>query len=680
MPDNSAFFDLYTQDYLRVAVAIPCVALAQPPENARRTLALMQQAEEQGVALVVFPELGLTGYSCDDLFHQSALLDTARQALSDLIEASRALSVLAVVGLPWRHRGHLYNVAALIGKGMIHGLVPKSYLPNYREFYEARQFTAALTSATEWIDWAGTRVPFGPRLLFQLGAQPLATLAIEICEDLWVPIPPSSLAALAGATLLLNPSASNASLGKADYRRQLVSNQSARCLAAYLYSAAGAGESTTDLAWDGHGLIADYGQIIRESERYQTTGQLLLADIDLARLEQERLRQNTFAQACQLHGAETATFERVRVEWSLPSPSLRPLLTAPSRYPYVPMSHTARLERCAEVFQIQVQGLRTRLQSTGLKSLVVGISGGLDSTLALLVACAVVDQLGWSRAAVRAYTLPGFATGQTTRNLALALMTALGVQAEEIDIRPSCQQMLHDIQHPYAQGEPCYDITFENVQAGERTSHLFRLANQHGALVVGTSDLSELALGWSTYGVGDHMAHYHVNAGVPKTLVQHLLHWAQTLPWLAPEVAPLLETVLNQEISPELVPDHGQGLQRSEATVGPYPLQDFFLYHTLRFGFSPKRLAFMAWCVWRSHPDEAEPGYSFATLRHWLGIFMRRFFQNSQFKRSCLANSPKIGSGGSLSPRGDWRAPSDGVAQIWLDDVDRLPLNSPGDH
>ncbi len=680
MSDPIPFFDLYAQDFLRVAVAIPVVALAQPQENARRTLALMQQAVQQDALLVVFPELGLTGYSCDDLFHQTALLDAAQQALQGLLKASHDLPVLALVGLPWRHRGHLFNVAALIGGGKVHGLVPKSFLPNYREFYEARQFTPALTMQTEWIRWGDSTLPFGPRLLFELDAQPLATLAVEICEDLWVPIPPSSLAALAGATLLLNSSASNASLGKADYRRQLVANQSARCLAAYLYSAAGMGESTTDLAWDGHGLIADYGQIVSESTRYQTHEQLLIADIDLARLEQERMRQNTFSHAVQQQSHDIATFTRIPIVLPLPPSRARPLYHPPARFPYVPALSTQRQQRCAEVFQIQVQGLHARLLATGLKTLIIGVSGGLDSTLALLVACAVVDQLGWPRQSVRAYTMPGFATGHQSQKLAEKLMKAMGVHAEVIDIRPSCLQMLADIHHPYVSGEPCYDITFENVQAGERTSHLFRLANHQGGLVVGTSDLSELALGWSTYGVGDHMAHYHVNAGVPKTLVQHLLRWAQSAPELAADIAPLLDEVLNLEISPELVPDQGKGIQRSEATVGPYPLQDFFLYHTLRFGFSPQRLAFMAWCAWSRRDDEREPAYSYAALRHWLEQFMRRFFQNSQFKRSCFANSPKIGSGGSLSPRGDWRAPSDSVAQVWLEAVHRLPLNAPGDH
>ncbi len=674
MSTTSPFFDLHAQDYLRVAVAVPIVALARPLDNAQRTVALMSKAVEQGARIVVFPELGLTGYSCDDLFHQEALLKSALHGLEQVRQASRELPVFALVGFPLRHRSHLFNCAALIGGGTIHGIVPKSYLPNYREFYEARQFTPALSFRTEWLEWRShPPIPFGPRLLFQWEEQPLATLAVEICEDLWVPIPPSSLAALAGATVLLNASASNATVGKADYRRQLVTNQSARCLSAYLYSAAGCGESTTDLAWDGHGLIVDYGNILAESTRYTPTDQLITADLDLLRLHQERMRQNTFAQACFHHQRELETFDTVRMaplKDPRPCPRVQPV---PTRFPYVPGASDQRDERCAEVFNIQVQGLATRLRATGLKTLVLGVSGGLDSTHALLVCCAVLDQLGLSRQCLRAYTLPGFATGSTSLALAHHLMNVLEVTAEEIDIRPSCLQMLKDLDHPYARGEALYDITFENVQAGERTSHLFRLANHHGGLVVGTSDLSELALGWSTYGVGDHMAHYHVNASVPKTLIQHLLRWAQERSLLTPALGPLLEEVLALEISPELIPAQRGQIQSSESTVGPYELQDFFLYYTLRFGFPPHRLAYMAWCTWGQGSDT----YTFTEIRHWLGIFVTRFFQGSQFKRSCLANGPKVGSGGSLSPRGDWRAPSDASATVWEEEVRTLPTNSP---
>lgn len=674
MSSPDSFFDLHRHGFLRVALAVPQVNLAQPAENARTILRLMAQAAAQGAQVVVFPELCLSGYSCDDLFHQDVLLEACQDALREVCQGSQQISVAALVGLPWRHQGHLFNCAALVAGGEVCGLIPKSYLPNYREFYEARQFTPALSPDTIWLDWPSQEapIPFGPHQLFRLSNLPLAVLSVEICEDLWVPIPPSSLAALAGATVLLNASASNASVGKADYRRQLVANQSARCLAAYVYSAAGVGESTTDLAWDGHGMIADYGRIIAESTRYAREDQLVFADIDVLRLQQERLRQNTFAHACQRHQEALRPFTTVTLALptALSCSLLYPTLT---RFPYVPEARDQLEERCAEVFHIQVQGLTTRLQATGLKTLILGVSGGLDSTHALLACCAVLDQLGLPRTALRAYTMPGFATGSASLALAWDLMRVLGVQGAEIDIRPSCQQMLQDIGHPYATGQPVYDITFENVQAGERSSHLFRLANQHRGLVVGTSDLSELALGWSTYGVGDHMAHYHVNASVPKTLIRHLLRWAKTTGLLTPALTPVLAQVLEQDISPELIPAQGGQIQRSEDTVGPYPLQDFFLYHTLRFGFGPQRLAYMAWCTWGRGDDH----YDFAIIRHWLGIFVERFFQGSQFKRSCLANGPKVGSGGSLSPRGDWRAPSDISAALWRHEMQKIPSQGP---
>ncbi|NDU85780.1 MAG: NAD(+) synthase [Ferrovum sp.] len=676
---SSAFFHPHSHDFLRVAVAVPMVALAQPQINAQRTVALMAQAVVAGARVVVFPELGLTGYSCDDLFHQEALLDAARVALDVVVQASAGLSVLTIVGLPVRHQGRLFNCAAVVAGGKIHGLIPKTYLPNYREFYEGRQFTPA--TGMDPVEWPHhPPIPFGTHLLFHLEDQPLATFSIEICEDLWVPIPPSSMAALAGATIILNPSASNATVGKADYRRQLVANQSGRCLAAYLYSAAGVGESTTDVAWDGHGLIADYGEIKAESQRYAIEDQLVLADIDLARLHQERMRQNTFARSTELHRSLLQDYQSHKISLlPVPQPP-QALLTPPARFPYVPELTDRRQDRCAEVFHIQVQGLASRLRATGLQTLILGVSGGLDSAHALLVSCAVLDQLKLPRQALRAYTMPGFATAKQSLTLAHQLMQVLGVTAEEIDIRPSCLQMFKDINHPYGRGEHLYDITFENVQAGERTSHLFRLANRYQGLVVGTSDLSELALGWSTYGVGDHMAHYHVNSSVPKTLIQHLLRWIQTTDIFTPGLRPLLDQVLAVDISPELVPGSAEApVQRSEDTVGPYALQDFFLYHTLRFGYRPQRIAYMAWCAWGNSrsPSPHELTYGFDEIRHWLGVFTQRFFQGSQFKRSCIANGPKVGSGGSLSPRGDWRAPSDNSAAVWWQAVQSLPLKEP---
>ena len=683
-----AFFNLYSHGFIRVAVAIPEVRVADPAWNAARTIALMGQAAEQQACLVVFPELGLTAYSCEDLFHQDALLDAALQALTQVVLESGRFHIAAVVGVPIRHQGRLFNCAVLVCDGRILGIVPKTYLPNYREFYEARHFVSGDCIAADTLDLPGfSDIPFGTRLLFRASNQPLLTIAAEICEDLWVPIPPSSVAALAGATLIVNPSASNATIGKEAYRRQLVSNQSARCLAAYLYSASGRGESSTDLAWDGHGLIADYGEIKAESVRFEDRDQLILADVDLVRLHQERMRQNTFTETIRRHDVAIAAMVTLPFELPLPQGLHLPLQVPPLRYPYVPNNPLLRDERCRDVFNIQVQGLTTRLRATGLQKLIIGISGGLDSTHALLVAIAVLDNLKLPRKNLLAYTMPGFATSSKSLEVAHQLMQSLGVNATEIDIRPSCLQMLKDIGHPFHDGHPVYDITFENVQAGERTSHLFRLANQHAGLVIGTSDLSELALGWSTYGVGDHMAHYHVNASVPKTLIQYLIRWIMDGDKMGREVSGVLGTVLSSDISPELIPaNQPEVVQRTEDTVGPYALQDFNLYHILRFGFDPARVAFMAWCSWNDKkrgewphiPEEKRAEYGIADIRRWLQVFVKRFFQDSQFKRSCIANAPKVGSGGSLSPRGDWRAPSDAVATVWLQALDSVPEQEPG--
>jgi NAD+ synthase (glutamine-hydrolysing) len=679
MKPATSFFNLYTHDYVRVAVAIPTIAVADPHANARRVAQLMEQAVASHAGLVVFPELVLSAYSCEDLFHQSALLDQTQGALLALVDQTRSLPLLAAVGVPLAHQGALYNCIALIGGGKIHGIVPKTYLPNYREYYEARHFVSADALAATQMDLPGhPGIPFSAQLIFQAQNQPRFRLGMEICEDLWVPIPPSSYLALAGATVIANASASNASIAKEGYRRQLVSNQSARTLSAYLYSASGAGESTTDLAWDGQGMIADYGEIKAEATRFAQEDQLILADIDLLRLEQERMRQNTFWQSVERHQDQLISVTTVPVTLPLYAEnSLLPLLSPPPRYPYVPSGSDMRHQRCADVLSMQVQGLATRLKFTGLNKLVIGISGGLDSTLALLVAVRTLDQLKLPRSHLLAYALPGFATSSETLERAHALMKALGVSAFELDIRPSSEQMLKDIGHPHRDDSPAYDITYENVQAGERTSHLFRLANLHGALVVGTSDLSELALGWSTYGVGDHMAHYHVNASVPKTLVQYLIDSIREQEPQGSALATVLHSILVAEITPELVP--GAAVQRTEDTVGPYPLQDFTLYQILRFGFAPPRVAFMAWCAWHN----AAPGsdnqttYGIAEIRKWLEVFVKRFFQGSQFKRSCIANSPKIGSGGSLSPRGDWRAPSDGLAAPWLQSMATIPETEP---
>jgi NAD+ synthase (glutamine-hydrolysing) len=655
------FFNLYRHGFARMAVATPRVRIGDPAHNAAATEALMRQAAREKAALVVFPELGLTAYSCDDLFHQQALIDGAAAALAALLRRTRNLPLAALVGLPVAVDGLLYNCAALLCRGRLVGVVPKTYIPNYREFYERRQFTPGDVCRRTEIELAGQTSAFGNGLIFRCKEIPGLVLHAEICEDLWVPAPPSSFAALAGATVIANLSASNVIIGKHGYRHQLASNQSARCIAAYLYSAAGLGESTTDLAWDGDAMVFENGTLLAESRRFANEPQLAVADVDLGRLLADRMRQNTFGDSALRHAAEAARFRSV--EFSIPVPKGALLLERRiEKFPYVPSDPATRDARCEEVYRIQVQGLVTRMRATGTKKLVIGVSGGLDSTQALIVCARAMDELKLPRANVLAYTMPGFATSSRTKNQAWQLMRAVGASAQEIDIRPSCMQMLKDLGHPFAKGKRVYDITFENVQAGERTSHLFRLANMNGGFVVGTGDLSELALGWCTYGVGDHMSHYNVNASVPKTLVQYLVGWVAESGEFGADVKRALHRVLDTEISPELVP----GSQRTEAFIGPYELQDFNLYYILRFGYAPTKVAFLALHAWKGK-------YKLPAIKKWLGVFLKRFFQMSQYKRSAMPNAPKVGSGGSLSPRGDWRAPSDGNADAWLAELKDLP-------
>jgi NAD+ synthase (glutamine-hydrolysing) len=679
-----SFFNLYRHNFARVAVCIPEVRVADPVFNADRSIALLEEAGRRRAILALFPELGLSAYSCEDLFHQQALLDGAQAALGRVVAASREIPVIAVVGVPLVVDSLLFNCAAVVHGGRILGVTPKTYLPNYREFYELRQFTPGDVASRATIDLLGQKdVPFGARLVFQLENQPLFAFHAEICEDLWTPIPPSSYAALAGATVLLNLSASNVVVGKDGYRRELGSNQSARCLAAYLYSAAGFGESTTDLAWDGHGFVYENGSLLAETDRFAYGSQLVAADIDLDRIAQDRMRQNSFGESIRRHADQLARFRTVRFAADLPGDRELALERRYERFPYVPSDPATRDARCQEVYDIQVHGLVKRLKSMGAERVVIGISGGLDSTQALIVCARAMDVMGLPRANILAYTMPGFATSGRTLDQARRLMKTVGASASEIDIRPACLQMLKDIGHPFARGEPVYDVTFENVQAGERTSHLFRLANLHRAPVVGTSDLSELALGWSTYGVGDHMSHYHVNASVPKTLVQYLVRYVARAGGLGADASRVLMDVLDTAISPELVPgsNGGQPEQTSESVVGPYELQDFHLYYTLRFGYLPQKVAFLAWHAWRDRargtwpdiPERARNEYPLAEIKRWLRVFAHRFFQLSQYKRSAIPNAPKVGSGGSLSPRSDWRAPSDGEAAAWLAAVDEIP-------
>jgi NAD+ synthase (glutamine-hydrolysing) len=653
--------------------------VADASRNAERTIALARRAAEDGAVLAVFPELGLSAYTNEDLFHQDALLRASLAALRQVVDASQSLDTVLVVGLPLVADAKLFNCAAVVHRGRVLGLTPKRYIPNYREFYEKRQFTSGRDASRDHVTLFSERVPFGSDLVYEAEQLPGFSLHVEICEDLWVPIPPSTTAALAGATILANLSASNVTVAKAEYRRALCNGQSAKCVAAYLYAAAGAGESTTDLAWDGHAMVWENGELLGESERFSANEQVVLADVDLDRLRQDRLRLTSFNDQAGEQQREGATIRRIPLPITAPT-GVRGLRRLVARFPYVPADTAARDLRCREVYQIQVEGLTQRLSATGLGNVVIGVSGGIDSTQALLVAVKAMERLGHPHTHVLAYTMPGFGTGTRSRELAHALMESLGVTTREIDIRPSSEQMLRDIGHPAGRGEHVHDVTFENVQAGERTSHLFRLANLHDALVVGTGDLSEIALGWSTYGVGDQMSHYNVNASVPKTLIQHLIRWVIATRQFAGGTGQVLQQIVDAEISPELVPAADGNGQRSEDVVGPYELQDFFLYWVSRFGYAPSKVAFLARHAWEdvtrgSWPDllpEARRNcYDLQRIVHWLDVFLDRFFRQSQFKRSAMPNGPKVGSGGSLSPRGDWRAPSDASSAAWRDELRR---------
>lgn len=677
-----SFRNIHTHGFVRIACAAPRLRVADPAFNVAETLALLRRADEAGAALTLFPELGLSAYAIDDLLQQNALLDAVQAALGRLVEESRALRCMAVVGAPLRVEGRLFNCAVAIHRGRILAAVPKTYLPNYREFYERRQFASGERADAASIVLCGQEVPFGTDILLAAADVPDFTIHMEICEDVWTPIPPSSYAALAGATVLLNLSASNVTIGKSDWRHALCKAHSGRCIAAYAYSAAGTGESTTDLAWDGQAMIYENGALLAEAERFAAQPQLILADIDLERLAMDRIRQNTFGDSADMH-RDRLDFRRIGFALEPDRQSDLGLMREVERFPFVPSDDARLNELCFEAYNIQSHGLRKRMESARVEKIVIGVSGGLDSTQALLVAADTMDALGLGRENILAYTLPAFATSTGTKANAWRLMRALGVTAAEIDMTPACRQMLEDIGHPFAKGEPVYDITFENVQAGARTSVLFRLANFNNGLVLGTGDLSELALGWCTYGVGDHMSHYNVNGSVSKTLIQHLIRWVAQSQRFGAEASAAMLDILATEISPELVPGEGDGpSQKTEDFVGPYALQDFNLFYITRYGFRPSKVAFLsehAWADagrgdWPPHMEAAKQvAYDLPVIRRWLGVFLRRFFETSQFKRSAVPNGPKVSSGGSLSPRGDWRAPSDASAAAWLADWEKIP-------
>ncbi|MGN7160316.1 NAD(+) synthase [Sphingomonas sp. SAFR-052] len=669
------FHSIHTHGLLRVGACTPPASVGDPAANGRAAIALVREGHEAGADLLVFPELNLTSYAIDDLHLQDALCDATEAALAEVVAASAELRPALLLGAALRRNGRLYNCAVGVARGRILGVVPKTYLPNYREYYEKRWFApgAGLTGLTMRV--AGQEVPFGTDLIFAADDLPDFVFHAEICEDFWSPLPPSTAGAMAGALVLCNLSASNIVIGKARDREMLCASQSARTLSAYVYSAAGMGESTTDLSWDGQGSVHELGELLVASDRFDHAAGIVYADVDLERLRLERMRTGTFNDCATASGHPETRFRRIGFD-HVPTGGDIGLLRPVRRYPFVPNTPDRLDDDCYEAFNIQVEGLRQRLVASGTKRLVIGVSGGLDSTHALIVAAKAFDRLERPRSDILGFTMPGFATGEATKGNAWKLMRALGITGDEIDIRPAATQMLADMDHPFAKGEPVYDVTFENVQAGLRTDYLFRLANQREALVLGTGDLSELALGWCTYGVGDHMSHYGVNAGVPKTLIQYLIRWAIRTDQFDADTDAVLDAILNTEISPELVPADSSGrMQSTEDRVGPYALNDFFLHHVVRFGMRPSKIAFLCWHAWRNaaagrwpidFPEDAKGSYDLPTIAAWLEKFLWRFFQTSQFKRSALPNGPKVSGGGALSPRGDWRAPSDGVAGPWV--------------
>ena len=713
------FRSAYDQGFARVAAVTLPVVLADPAANAAATIEQARVLSDDGACLAVFPELGLTGYSIDDLLLSDVLLAEVLAAIETIRAASADLLPAIVVGAPLRCGSRLCNCAVVIQGGVVLGVAPKSYLPDYREFYEKRHFAAGVdgegrggAAGRRWIALPGVRdgrdetvarVPFGPDLLFEVADVPGLTFHVEVCEDMWVPVPPSSLAALAGATVLVNLSGSPITVGRAEDRKLLARASSSRGLAAYVFAAAGQGESSTDLAWDGQTFVYENGVLLGETERFPDGPRATVVDVDVEGLLAERLRQGSFddnREALAVRRADDPLepddlpgraasapnrFLTVRIghrALRVPRSDIG-LRRVVDRFPFVPDDPARLAQDCYEAYTIQVAALVQRLRTIGLPRIVIGVSGGLDSTHALIVAARAVDRLGLGREHIHAITMPGFATSAETKRNALALAEALGCRTEELDIRPAAERMLAAMGHPYGRGErgrEAYDVTFENVQAGLRTDFLFRIANHRGGIVLGTGDLSELALGWCTFGVGDQMAHYGVNAGIPKTLIQHLIRWVVAEELFDDAVGRTLLSILDTEISPELVPaEAGGAIQSTQAKIGPYALQDFTLWHVLRRGSRPSRIAFLALLAWRDAdagdwpeglPQAERVAYDLPEIRRWLELFHRRFFTN-QFKRSTLPNGPKVVAGGSLSPRGDWRMPSDAAATAWLAELER---------
>lgn len=675
---------IYANGFARVAAVTLPVHLANPQANATDIIESARECSQRGIALAAFPELSLTGYSADDLFLQAPLLDATEAALARVVAETADLLPIIIVGAPIRLRQRLYNCAVFIHRGQILGLTPKKHIPNYREFYEARYFSAPDDSTPRTIDVGPILgktdeviVPFHDLIVEASDVRGFAVTA-EICEDMWVPVPPSHLSALAGATVVANLSASPVTVGRDRERELLVRAGSARTSSAYIYCASGLGESTTDLAWDGHAMIAENGDLLAHSSRFNAEREVIVADIDLDRLVANRVRQSSFG-ANKVQTESSQDPRRITVELGMPGGDLG-LERTVERFPFFSSDPTITDTDCYEAYQIQVAALVHRLESIGNPKIILGVSGGLDSTHALLVAVKAMDRLGRPRTDVMTLTMPGFATTDYTKNNARELCEALGVSFEEIDIRSAATQMLSDIGHPAADGSDEYDITYENVQAGLRTDYLFRLANHYGGIVLGTGDLSELALGWCTYGVGDQMSHYAINTGLPKTMISHLVRWVAATE-VEPEVAEVLRRIVDMKITPELIPTRaGEVPQSTEASIGPYNLQDFTLFYVLRYGYHPAKIALLATYAWAdkdrgpwpvSIPEELKVSYTRTEILEWMEVFYRRFF-SSQFKRSALPNGPKVMNAGSLSPRGDWRMPSDVAATVWLDEVRAL--------
>lgn len=678
------FFSAYDQGFARVAACTVPTAIADPQANAATIIEQVRACAADAVAVAAFPEMSLTGYAIDDLVLQDAVLEDVEAALGEIAAATTDLLPLVIVGAPLRKGLRLYNCAVVIHRGVVLGVAPKSYLPNYREFYDKRYFAPGDDQRGESVTVGGATVPFGPDLIFTAEDLPSLAVHVEVCEDMWVPIPPSSVAALAGANVLVNISGSPITVGRAAERRSLAKAQSARCLAAYVYAASGYGESTTDLSWDGMTMVHECGGLLGQGERFPSAAARTVVDLDLDRIRQERLRDGSLADNARTFNgsSEIRATEFRTIDFLLDPPRDDiGLLRKIQRFPFVPDDAEHLAQDCYEAYTIQVTALKQRLTAIGGPKIVIGVSGGLDSTHALLVAARAMDELDRPRTDILAYTMPGFATGSASKAAATDLAHAMGVSFQELDIRPAATQMLRDMGHPAGDGKPVYDVTFENVQAGLRYDYLFRIANNENGIVLGTGDLSELALGWCTYGVGDQMSHYNVNAGIPKTMIQHLIGWVISTGTFDEAATGTLQSILDAEISPELVPvGADEKPQSTEDAIGPYALQDFNLFHTLRHGMRPSRIAFMAWHGWHDaesgewppgYPDDRRKAYSLAEIHSWLELFIKRFFGFSQFKRSALPNGPKVVAGGALSPRGDWRAPSDGNAKVWLRELER---------